>query len=139
LPLCRVHFGEKPPAARLMKFSIPAPQRAGFGYVAVSPDGRRIAFLARDTDGIARLWLRSIDSLTAQPLPATEGAFFSFWSPDSRFLAFFDGRRLSTAFTGYGPPAGRRSVSPNWTWRTRRAVITGRRSCRTAGIFSTPS
>ena len=89
-----VHFREKPPETRLMKFHVPAPQRVGYGYVAVSPDGRRIAFVASDGDGQVRLWLRPLDSLTAQPLPGTQGATYSFWSPDSRFLGFFDGKQL---------------------------------------------
>ena len=92
--LAVVHFREKPPETQLMKFTVPAPQRAGFGYVALSPDGRRIAFLARDADGKARLFLRSLDSLITQPLPGTEGAIYSFWSPDSRFIAFFSGREI---------------------------------------------
>ncbi len=92
--LALLHFREKPPQPRLMKFTLPAPQRVGFGYVALAPDGRRIAFLARDADGKARLLLRTLDSLSPQPLPGTEGALYSFWSPDSRFLGFFTGRQL---------------------------------------------
>ena len=92
--LAAIHFSEKSPEARLIKFTIPAPQRVGYGYVSLSPDGRRIAFLARDADGKARLWLRAFDSLAIQPLLGTEGAQYSFWSPDSRFLGFFDGRQL---------------------------------------------
>lgn len=35
------------------------------------------------------LWVRPLGSLTAQTLPGTEDAFFPFWSPDSRSIAFF--------------------------------------------------
>ena len=61
--------------------------------VAVSPDGRRLAFVA-NTNGANRLWLRSLDSLTAQLLPGTEGVWAAsapFWSPDSRFIGFAAG------------------------------------------------
>ena len=55
----------------------------------LSPDGRRIVFGARSLDGTAtQLWVRSLDSATARPLPGTEGGNFPFWSPDSRYVAF---------------------------------------------------
>ncbi len=56
---------------------------------AVSPDGRRIVFGARDADGGIRLWIRDLDTAEAYALPGGEGAFFPFWSPDSRFIGFF--------------------------------------------------
>jgi serine/threonine protein kinase/Tol biopolymer transport system component len=56
--------------------------------IAISPDGRRLAMvLARD--GRQQIWIRSLDSVTAEPLPSTEGAISPFWSPDSRFIGFF--------------------------------------------------
>jgi Tol biopolymer transport system component len=55
--------------------------------VAVTPDGRRIAF-SRANGGSA-LWLRSVDSLNAEQLPGTEHAIRPFWSPDGRSLGFF--------------------------------------------------
>ena len=56
---------------------------------ALSPDGTRLVFGARSPDGKAtQLWVRSLDSQTAQPLPGTEGANRPFWSPDSRYVAF---------------------------------------------------
>ena len=41
-----------------------------------------------------QLWVRSLDSLSAQLLPGTEGARQPFWSPDSRFLVFESGGKL---------------------------------------------
>jgi serine/threonine protein kinase len=59
---------------------------------ALSPDGRKIAYVAL-SDGASRLWVRSLDSTSAQPLPGTEDAINPFWSPDSRSLGFFaDGK-----------------------------------------------
>jgi Tol biopolymer transport system component len=55
---------------------------------AISPDGRKLAFVALGADRTRMLWLRRLDSLTAQPLPGTEGAYGPFWSPDSRFVGF---------------------------------------------------
>jgi len=63
---------------------------------ALSPDGRRIAFVASG-DGPSRLWVRNLDSTSAQPLPGTEGARNPFWSPDSRSLGFFADFKLKRA------------------------------------------
>jgi serine/threonine protein kinase len=73
------------------------------GPVAVSPDGRKVAFTARRED-TNLLFVRSIDSAAAEPLSGTEGAIFPFWSPDSRSLGFFsDGYLRRIEATG-GPP-----------------------------------
>ena len=54
----------------------------------LSPDGRRLAFVALGRDRRISLWIRSLDSLVAQPLAGTDGARAPFWSPDGRFIAF---------------------------------------------------
>ena len=66
------------------------------GHFALSPDGTKLAFVARDTaSGSKRqLWIQSLNSLAAIPLPGTEDARFHFWSPDSRYVAFFDNNNL---------------------------------------------
>jgi len=62
--------------------------------LALSPDGRRLVFTGIDRSGKQLLWLRALDSLTAQPLPGTEGATYPFWSPDSHSVGFFAGHLL---------------------------------------------
>jgi hypothetical protein len=62
--------------------------------VVISPDGTKLAFTARDRSGRVALWVRPIDSVTARPLPGTDDATYPFWSPDSRFLAYYAQRRL---------------------------------------------
>ncbi|HEV8366620.1 MAG TPA: protein kinase [Pyrinomonadaceae bacterium] len=59
-----------------------------FGQFAVSPDGRSVVISTLNA-GRGQLWLRSLDALSARPLPNTQGAQgFPFWSPDSRAIAF---------------------------------------------------
>ena len=71
----------------------------------MSPDGRRLAFTATDQSGKVQLWVRSLDSLSAQPLTAAEGgAFRPFWSPDSRFIGFFVDNKLKKIEASGGPP-----------------------------------
>jgi eukaryotic-like serine/threonine-protein kinase len=78
-----------------MRFSIPPPEKTAYGgSVAISPDGTRLAFVAASSDGKKLLWARPFASVTAQPLPGTEGASYPFWSPDSRFIGFFASGKL---------------------------------------------
>jgi serine/threonine protein kinase len=60
------------------------------GRFALSPDGRWVVFVGAGADGRRQLWVRALDAAVAMPLHGTDGAKFPFWSPDSRFIAFFD-------------------------------------------------
>ena len=79
---------------------IPAPVVAG--AMALSPDGRRLAFV---TGSLAesRLAVRDLGSGETKPLAGTEGGTFPFWSPDSRWLAFFAEDRLKKVEAAGGP------------------------------------
>ncbi len=72
--------------------------------LAVSPDGRQIAIIATGADGKSQIWVRSLDTLAAQALAGTEGAFQPFWSPDSRFIGFFADGKLKKIEVSGGPP-----------------------------------
>jgi Tol biopolymer transport system component len=73
-------------------------------YPALSPDGRYLAFIAIGEDRRQLLWIRPLDSKLAQPVPGSEGAAVPFWSPDSRYVGFFAGRKLKTVPVSGGPP-----------------------------------
>jgi Tol biopolymer transport system component len=64
------------------------------GRFALSPDGRHLAFAARDASGKLLLWVRTLDESMPRALPNTDGAEHPFWSPDSRMIAFYADRRL---------------------------------------------
>jgi Tol biopolymer transport system component len=96
-----------------VRFSIPPPPGATFGggvpdvetnYLAVSPDGSQLAFVAAGSPGPTRIWIRPLSSLEAQPLAGTEGAISTFWSPDSRSLGFFAGGKLKRLDLSGGTP-----------------------------------
>jgi eukaryotic-like serine/threonine-protein kinase len=55
---------------------------------AVSPDGRRLTYVASGPAG-TQLWVRSLDADRAEPLAQTLGASHPFWSPDSQSIGFF--------------------------------------------------
>jgi Tol biopolymer transport system component len=106
--------------------------RIGLGPdIALSPDGNQVAFVARDSAKNApTLRVRPLNSLTALEMPGSEGASYPFWSPDSRFVAYFGNGKLKKVLAAGGPsqtlceaPAGRGGTwnhddiilfSPDW-------------------------
>ena len=89
--LAFVHFREKAPVPAVMRFQIPAPEKASFAPTApsISPDGKKLAFVAFDAGGHRQLWIRSLDTLEARAVPGTDDvAGYLIWSPDSRSIAF---------------------------------------------------
>jgi serine/threonine protein kinase/Tol biopolymer transport system component len=87
-----LYFGSRPLEAPETRVDIVTGATSDPFSLALSPNGRWIAFVAT-SDGVQRLWLRSLDRATAQPLSGTEGAGFPFWSPDSRAVGFWaDGK-----------------------------------------------
>ena len=107
-----------------MQFTIPAP-----GYqingLAISPDGTRIAY-ASTASGTRQIWLRPIDALEARALPGTEGARATFWSPDSRYLAFGADGQLKKLDVNGGPAQTIADVPANLnsgTWSASGTIV----------------
>ena len=108
--LAAIHFRERPlgpmTAPPVVRFQI-APPGGGAFYgrsLALSPDGRQLAFTARTKSGRSLLWVRALDSPEARALPDTENAAYPFWAPDGRSLAFWAGGRLKRIeSSGPGP------------------------------------
>ena len=87
-------LGQKP---RVIAATIAPPPETDFfldpsspGPAAVSPDGRAIAYSARDEDGDVLLYLRRLEAPQAQALSDTKNAAYPFWSPDSRWIGYFN-------------------------------------------------
>jgi eukaryotic-like serine/threonine-protein kinase len=58
------------------------------GRLAISPDGRRIAFAGVGTPPSNRIWIRSLDDLNPRPVDGTDGAISPTFSPTGERLAF---------------------------------------------------
>jgi Tol biopolymer transport system component/predicted Ser/Thr protein kinase len=115
-----VHFTVAPPE----KQNLP-PIADGPAFFSVSPDGSKLAFVARDATDHYQLWLRDFDSPTAQPLPGTDDAWAPFWSPDSRFIAFRAGPSLKKV-PATGGPAETITASPanlGGTWNRDGVIL----------------
>jgi len=100
-----------PVEAPTLRSSILPPEKTAFevsgedcGSLTVSPDGRRITFVAKDAEGRKLLWLRTLDAGASRAIPGTEGATWPFWSPDSRFIAFFADGKLKKVDAAGAPP-----------------------------------
>jgi Tol biopolymer transport system component len=105
LTLGFLYFRQRPPKADAVRFEITPPGKVTLGnFSGVSPDGRKLAFIATGEDRVSRLWVRSFETFEARPLSSTEGAkAVPIWSPDSRFIAYDAGGKLKKIDIVGGP------------------------------------
>jgi eukaryotic-like serine/threonine-protein kinase len=89
-------FRTEPPLPPVVS-AIPPPAGAVFSSnlmaMALSPNGRQIAFVARGKTGNG-IWVRSLDSAQARLLAGTEDSECPFWSPDGRAIGFYSSGKL---------------------------------------------
>jgi Tol biopolymer transport system component len=76
----------------------------GIPNFAVSRDGARIAYVARSGSGPGVLYVRSLDSFDAKPLPETEGASAPFFSPDGQWVGYVVAAKIRKVPVSGGPP-----------------------------------
>ena len=67
---------------------------------ALSPDGRTLAFLAREGGNAQRLYVRRLDDDQVTAVPGSETAEGPFFSPDGHWIAF----AVGVSITGIHPP-----------------------------------
>ena len=61
---------------------------------AISPDGTRLAYMARGPKGVAQLATRRLDQENATALAGTDNATDPFFSPDSQWIGFFADQKM---------------------------------------------
>ena len=130
IALAIMHFRPSPPSdAPTTRFSVVTPPARGNpNNIAVSPDGRFLVFTGFDENGKREIWLRPMNAVASRPLPGTDDGVLPFWSPDSRFIAFFANGRLKKVDVVGGPAqtlcdAG--TNNPGGTWSQEGTVLFG--------------
>jgi serine/threonine protein kinase len=113
------------PGTQLQAAILPPP---GDGYwasitqpAAISPDGKFLAVIAM-RNGHTQLWLRRLDATEMQSIAGSESAANPFWSPDSRYIAFFVPGKLKKVDISGGTvsdicPAGTFGMGGAWSPR----------------------
>ena len=85
------------PQPDVVEFRVAPPDGAtSVGRLSLSPDGRRLAFVAT-FPSMSKVYLRSLDHADARPIASSDGAIGSMaWSPDGRKVAFAADGKLKT-------------------------------------------
>jgi eukaryotic-like serine/threonine-protein kinase len=92
---------------------------------ALSPDGTRLAFTGTSADGVTTLWLKNLATDANQEFSGTEGSGYPFWSPDSRYVAFFSGSKLNKLDTSTGAiePVASAVVGRGGSWSQDGTIV----------------
>lgn len=123
---------EQAPSAVAIRSTILPPEKSAFNFggvspgpVAISPDGRFLAFVARTAEGRDLLWVRPLGSLTARSFEGTDGASYPFWSSDSRSIGFFADAKLKRIDAQGGPPQTlcETSIARGGSWSREGTII----------------
>jgi eukaryotic-like serine/threonine-protein kinase len=121
---------EPPRAITRLAVTLPEGERfsaAGPNVVALSPDGRRLVYVANQ-----RLNLRALDELEAAPIRGTDGGPAQhgrspFFSPDGTWIGFWQAGQLRKVSVAGGAPVPLCEAQFPWgaTWDTEDAILYG--------------
>ena len=137
-----------PPADRpLVRFDVdlgsdvalPVLDRPTPSTLAISPDGRRVVYVASISGGPPKLFTRRLDQANATELVGTVGAVTPFFSPDGQSVGFYDGARIHKISVegGAAVPLMDAVIFAGATWTNDGDLIVG--SGTQAGIVATGS
>jgi len=107
--LLRSHSGAKSSNESLLQFDVELKSSGTLGSevgqdIVLSPDGARLVFISRETNGLAHLNSRRLDQAVTQRMPETDGARSPFFSPDGRWVGFWSAGKIKKAPVDGGSP-----------------------------------
>jgi Tol biopolymer transport system component len=111
-------------AAQRMEFAIPT--SAEVTHLALSPDGSMLAYVSPDEDtGEGLIFVQRVGSATAHHLDGSQGATYPFWSPDSKYVAFFAyGKLKKMAVLGGTPEVlAKAENGRGGSWGTKNVIL----------------
>jgi Tol biopolymer transport system component len=124
--------GATPVAPRVIRAALALPPGVSIeldgeraGMPALSHDGRRVAFGARQGAGPMRIWVQELATGSVRPLPGTEEGYRPFWSPDDRRIGFFTWSHLATTPADGGAVArlARARDARGGTWNRKGTIL----------------
>jgi Tol biopolymer transport system component len=86
-----------------LEMSLP-PGQEFMEFIAISPAGDQVAYVAKENDGPAQLYLRYTDTFEARLVTGSEGATYPFFSHDGESVAFASGGQLHRVAVAGGAP-----------------------------------
>jgi eukaryotic-like serine/threonine-protein kinase len=90
--------------ADAVRFDINRPEGESSPFIAISPDGRQLAFILNRPDGSGQLWVRSLATQEARPFEGMNiDRAVAFWSSDSRYLVFSNHGKIRKIDAAGGP------------------------------------
>jgi eukaryotic-like serine/threonine-protein kinase len=92
--------------------------------VAISPDGKLVAYVAGPARG---LYMRAVDSLNGAMLAGTDGAYSPVFSPDGKSIAFYSEGQMRKVPARGGPviPLAAVPVLMGISWGTNDTIVAG--------------
>jgi serine/threonine protein kinase len=115
------------PPSQFYRMSLVLPSYLDYfsGPMAISPDGKAVAYAAPTAGGQRILWIRRFDESAPQPFPATVDASSPFWSPDGQTIGYFTNRKLNRISIAGGQPevVAEGSHGVGGTWNREGAIL----------------
>ena len=136
------------PDPPVQRFDILLPDHAAYAgnilsVMALSPDGKLLAYNGEDTTGHRRLYLRAMDSAEPVPVAGSENGQYPFFSPDGRWLGFRIGTRIARTPVAGGSPETicESKGAAIGTWMDNNVIVIvdslGLRQCAPGGQMTT--
>lgn len=93
---------------------------SGYGTLAISHDGAQIVFASN-----GRLYLRKLDQFDPVAIPGSENGSSPFFSPNDKWIGFFQNKKLSKVSLNGGSPISLADVSQNrgGTWNSKGTIV----------------